>query len=144
MLLLFRLSTQLALAVFLGAFLATRVDASRGLKNDNASQMAGVLEGAVVNPASVTSQSQLGSVPDDYWDHVLNELPRVLPYAKLWTGGFCPMAFGNPAPTGPSTSKTACVRCTDGCAVCPSVFYQCDVCIPGYILEDGACKPKLY
>ena len=70
----------------------------------------------------------------------MNDLPNELPFAKLWTGGWCPLAFGNPAPLGPGTSQTACIKCTEGCAVCPEVFYDCVVCIPGYGLSDGACR----
>jgi len=99
---------------------------------------------AGVNPSTITSQSQLSSVPAEYWQHVLNDLPKELPFAKLWTGGWCPLAYGPPAPLGPTTSRTACLKCTDGCAVCPEVFYDCTVCIPGYGLNDGACQKLVY
>lgn len=31
---------------------------------------------------------------------MLNDLPNELPFAKLWTGGWCPLGYGNPAPLG--------------------------------------------
>lgn len=97
------------------------------------------------DPSTITSQSQLQSVPSEYWEHVINDLPNELPFAKLWTGGFCPLAYGNPAPLGPNgTSRTACVKCLDGCAVCPTVFYDCVVCMPGYGLSNGACQKLVY
>ena len=100
-----------------------------------------------INPLSITDQSQLSSVPEDYWQHVLNDLPNELPFAKLWTGGWCPLGYGNPAPLGPSdTSKTACFKCSGGgtCAVCDP-FYSCRICIPGYQLDpEGVCQKTLY
>ena len=99
---------------------------------------------AGINPATITSPGQLSSVPPEYWQHVIDDLPKELPFAKLWTGGWCPLAYGNPAPLGPGTSRTACIKCTDGCAVCPMVFYDCTVCIPGYGLSDGACQKLVY
>ena len=54
-----------------------------------------------INPLSITDQSQLSSVPEDYWQHVLNDLPNELPFAKLWTGGWCPPGLRQPSAARP-------------------------------------------
>ena len=100
-----------------------------------------------INPLSITDQSQLSSVSEDYWRYLLSVSPNELPFAKLWTGGWCPLGYGNPAPLGPSdTSRTACIKCSGGgtCAVCDP-FYSCSICVPGYQLDpEGVCQKKLY
>lgn len=129
--------------LLLSLALASTVSA-RDLHAMPASVQSEIASVAGVNPATITSPGQLSSVPPEYWQHVIDDLPKELPFAKLWTGGWCPLAYGNPAPLGPGTSRTACIKCTDGCAVCPKVFYDCTVCIPGYGLSDGACQKLVY
>lgn len=136
------------LSVFLLALTASA--SARGLSNSNKSSSSAESElGPVlgINPSSITSQSQLESVPSSYWQHVIDDLPNELPFVKLWTGGWCPLAYGNPAPLGPDdTSATACVKCSgDGtCAICDP-FYTCKFCIPGYSLNDqGECAKLVY
>lgn len=111
----------LLIAIILTYTLPGRVSAGRRLSESSAQQQQQqeVLEVAGINPSSITSQSQLSQVPSEYWDHVLNDLPKELPFAKLWTGGWCPLAYGNPAPLGPDTARYACIKCVEGCAVCP-------------------------